>query len=121
MLASALFLLAGAALAHNSDHLRTSSVDILYPSQIANGPELQPGTYKVELASTGTPSKVMFYRYGKLVAEVPAKLVSEPTKNAQSEIYYNQAGNEHFITQIDVRGWNNKLLFRHSDNNQAKS
>jgi hypothetical protein len=59
-------------------------------------------------------SEVMFYQNNKLVAQAPAKLVDSGKKNDQTEVYYNTAGKEHVITQIDIQGWTRKVMFNPS-------
>lgn len=98
-------------------HPRSGRIDVLYPSRLANGPNLQPGTYKVELASNATSPEVMFYQDGKLVAQAPAKLVDDGRKNDETKVYYNTAGQQHVITEIDLQGWEQKVMF----NTSAKS
>lgn len=112
--AVATLLPASAALARfpgTSGHTESGQINLIYTSRIANGPELKAGTYKVELAQNASASEVMFYQDGKLMAKAPAKLVSENKKIGQTEIQYNTAGDQHYITEIDLHGWRQELKF----------
>jgi hypothetical protein len=118
--ASGLFLTAGTALARSS-HSKTAQITVLYTSKIGNGPELKPGNYKVEVAANAKPIEVTFYQNGRLVAQAPAKLVNEGKKADDTQIYYNNAGNEHVITRLDMQGWNEQVMFPASGHNAAGS
>jgi hypothetical protein len=87
---------------------------IIYASRIANGTELQPGTYKVELTPNASSPELIFYQEGKLVAKAPVTLVNEGKKIDQTEIQYNTAADQHVITEIDVHGWRQEIKFRTS-------
>jgi hypothetical protein len=50
---------------------------IMSPAKVGNGPELQPGTYKVEIAKNQDSAQVSFFQEGDLVALVPATLTKE--------------------------------------------
>ena len=106
------FLGAGTALAKSS-HSKTVRIDVLYPSRIANGSELKPGNYKMEVANNATKPEVMFYENNKLVAQAPAQLVAGE-KSADTEVHYTTTGDEHVITQIDLKGWTEKVMFNSS-------
>jgi hypothetical protein len=99
-----------------SGHTESGHINLIYTSRIVNGPELKAGTYKVELPRNASSPEVMFYQNGKLMGKAPAKLISEGKKIDQTEIQYNTAGNQHVITQIDVRGWRQELKFPSAQN-----
>lgn len=115
LIAVTAFLMAAApALARRaatSSRTESGQVNLIYTSRIANGPELKAGTYKVELARNAGAPEVMFYQDGKLMGKAPAKLVTESKKIGQTEIQYNTADNQHFITAIDLHGWRQGLKF----------
>jgi hypothetical protein len=100
--------------ARTSSHTKSGDIDVIYPSKIASGPELQPGTYKVELDSKATSPEILFYQNSKLVAQAPAKLVDEGKKSDQTEVFYSTVGSEHVITQIDLQGWTQEVMFEPS-------
>lgn len=118
--ASASFLAAGSAFARSS-HPRTSQVQILYTSKIANGPELKPGMYKVEVATDSQQPEVQFYQNNHLIAEAQAKAVDEGKKSDATEIYYDRSGRQQVITELDLRGWNEHFMFRATPASPAKS
>jgi len=93
------------------NHTQSAQVPIVYASRIADGTELQPGTYKVELTPDASSPELMFYQEGKLVAKAPVTLVNEGKKIDQAEIPYNTAADQHVITEIDVHGWRPEMTF----------
>lgn len=111
LIACAAVFLAGIPALAGSGHFKTVQVQILYPSQISNGTELQPGSYKVEVAENTRSPEVMFYRQNKLVAQTQAQLVNTGMKNSETELHYNAAGNQHVLTQLDLKGWTGKVMF----------
>jgi hypothetical protein len=94
-----------------SSQTESGNVNLIHTSRIGNGPELKAGTYKVELAKNASSPEVMFYQNGKLTGKARPHLVSEAKKIDQTEIQYNTAGNQHVVTEIDVRGWRQELKF----------
>jgi hypothetical protein len=126
LLAAAIALLLAAPIASaklfefsHSNH-KSATVNFLYAAKIGNGPEIQPGNYKITLMDDSTSPKVGFYQNGKLVAETSARLVSEPNKSQQTEIYYNTQGQDsHVVTEVEVSGWTQKVVF--SNPNVSKS
>jgi hypothetical protein len=73
---------------------------------------LQSGEYKVVLNNNSTTPEVGFYQNGKLVAQVPAKLVDQGKKFDETEIHYDIRGaNTYVITQMDLSGWREEVLF----------
>lgn len=115
MACAAFFMAASPALAR-SGHFKTVQVQILYPSQIGNGTQLKPGSYRVEVAENTKSPEVMFYRRNKLVAETQGRLVDTGKKNSQTELDYNTgAGNQHVLTQLELRGWTGNVVFNSSN------
>ena len=119
------FLVAGTALflttatafplfAKGNNHFKSGQIHVIYQSQVANGTALEPGNYKVELDNQTSSPKVLFYQQGKLVAQAPAKLVDQTKKNEETEVFYSKAGSEHVITQIDLQGWTQNVIFNTS-------
>jgi hypothetical protein len=107
---TALFVVTGTALARSS-HDRTAQVNIMFQTEVANGKVLQPGIYKVKVSNNANSPEVMFYQNNKLVAQTPARMVATSQKSGDTEVHYDTAGPEHVITQIDLRGWNEELMF----------
>src|SRR5690242_18701678 len=85
--------------------VKCKTVDVVYQSKLGNGPELQPGQYKVEVNEASTTPEVMFYQDGKLVAKAPVKLVDMGKKADATEIDYNQASHQQVITSMRLDGW----------------
>ena len=56
--------------------------------------------------------EIGFYQNGKLVAQVPAKLVDQGKKINETKIYYDTRGADtQVITEMDLSGWREKVLF----------
>jgi hypothetical protein len=73
---------------------------------------LQSGKYKVVLNNNSPTPEMGFYHNGKLVAQVPAKLVDQGKKINETKIYYDTRGADtQVITQMDLSGWREKVLF----------
>jgi len=95
----------------HSNH-KSANVNFLYAAKLGNGPEIQPGNYKMTLMDDSSSPKVGFYKDGKLVAETSAKLVSEPKKSQETEIYYNdQVKTNPVVTELEISGWTQKVVF----------
>jgi hypothetical protein len=54
---------------------------------------------------------VKFYKDGKIVATVKAKVVPEQKKNAETEVDSVTEGNAQEVTAIRPSGWEEKLVF----------
>jgi len=91
---------------------KSEQISVLYPAKVSQSVMLKVGTYRVSVSINAQEPEAMFYRNNKLVARVPVKLLNETKKNDQTMIYYDTiANNQHAITQIDLAGWREKLLF----------
>ena len=91
---------------------KSADVDIFQAARIPGGPTLQSGEYQVVLNNTSTTPEIGFYQNGKLVAQVPAKLVDQGKKISETEITYDtQGANTQVITEMDLSGWREKVLF----------
>lgn len=102
----ALFLLCGLTFA------RTSHVSLIYRGEAGNI-TLFPGTYKVSVNTSSSAPQVAFYQNGKLVGTTPVEVVSRARKNSQTEVYYSAPkDNVRRITQIDLSGWKDILMFK---------
>ncbi len=97
---------------------KSADVEILQAARIPGGPTLQSGEYRVALNNSSTKPEIGFYQNGKLVAEVPAKLVEQSKKINKTEIYLDtQADSTQVITEMDLSGWRDKVLL--GKNNSA--
>jgi hypothetical protein len=91
---------------------KSADVDIYQTGRIRGGPTLQSGEYKVVLNNNSTTPEIGFYQNGKLVAEVPAKLVDQGQKINETKVYYDTTGADtQVITQMDLSGWRKKVVF----------
>ena len=87
-------------------------VMITYQAKLGEGPELQPGTYQVELIKNQETSEVAFYQEDDLVAQVPVTIVTESEKSNRTEVHYETLDGGRVINQIRVAGWKERLVFR---------
>jgi hypothetical protein len=91
---------------------KSADVDIYQTGRIRGGPTLQSGEYKVVLNNNSTTPEIGFYQNGKLVAEVPAKLVDQGKKINETKVYYDTTGADtQVITQMDLSGWRKQVVF----------
>ena len=81
-------------------------------AKLGNGPELQPGSYQIELIKNQDTSEAAFYKAGDLVIRVPVIIVAESEKSRQTEVHYETLDQGRVINQIRVAGWKEKLVFR---------
>lgn len=106
-------------LGHSSK--QSANVVIDQTARIPGGPTLQSGKYNVVLDNNSRAPEMEFYQNGKLVAQVPAKLVDQGKKINETKIYYDTRGADtQMITQIDISGWREKVFFG-KDNGRASS
>lgn len=89
---------------------KTTNIDVPQAARLGNGPELKAGSYRVTVTESASP-EVEFYQRGKLIAETPAKLVAQNRKSTQTDISYNRQGKNQVITEMDINGWNQKVVF----------
>ncbi len=92
---------------------KSANIEISQQARLGNGPELQPGSYKVTLVSNSNSPEVAFYQNGKLVAQVPVQLVGGGNKFNQTEIHSNT--DTHEIIEMRLEGWNQRLIFIDAD------
>jgi len=105
-LATVVFALAAASLSWAHE------VNIMYQAKLGNGPELQPGTYRLEIVKSPELSEAAFYRDGELIAQVPITIVAESEKSSHTEVHYESLDTGRVINQIRVVGWKDRLVFR---------
>jgi len=96
-------------------------VDFTQTTKVPNGPTLQPGTYKVALLnSDASAAEVGFYRDDKLVGEAPVRLVDQGNKIRETQVYANiQDDHSQLVTEMDLSGWTEKVIFSQSDTTSA--
>ena len=100
---------------------KSATVEIDQTARIPGGPTLKSGEYKVVLTNNSPTPEIGFYQQGKLVAQVPAKLVDEGKKFDETKIYYVTKGvNTQVIMQLDLSGWKEGVLFG-QNNGDARS
>ena len=94
---------------------KTSTVEFSSRAKLGNGPVIDPGSYRVVLMNDSSKPEVALYQGGKQVAQVPVKIVSVPKKNSETEVIYDQTHtNPTVVTEIDLSGWNQNLVFPQS-------
>jgi hypothetical protein len=104
--AVALFFVCGLTFA------KTSHVNFIYQGKVGQL-TLAPGRYTVRVNTALKSPEMAFYQNGKLIGQTPVRVVSEAKKNSQTMVYYNAPkDNVRRVTQIDVSGWKDKLVFR---------
>jgi hypothetical protein len=103
-----LFFAVGLAFAKMED------VTIDQTAKLADGPQLAAGSYKVDVLNPQNKPEVVFYRGKDVVAKVPAKLVQTPTKAEYTEVTYDTIMHPEIITEIQLSGWKDKLVFSKS-------
>lgn len=111
-----IFVLAGIAFG------KSKSVSIIYKARVGPSLELMPGNYRINLLDSQQTPEVEFYHYGKLLGEVPAKVIPATRKNSRTQVDYTKlASNREVLTEIRPSGWNRNLYFSHSPNNKTAS
>jgi len=99
----------GFDIGHSSN--KAKNIQLFETGQIPGGPTLQSGDYRVVLNDNSKKPEVSFYQDGKLVAQVPAKLVDESKKFEQTEIHFDARSATPKITEMDLGGWKVEILF----------
>lgn len=91
---------------------KSSSVSLMYAGKIGNHLTLKPGNYKIMVNDNMKTPEIAFYKGRKLVGQAPVKLVAEQKKADQTAVYYSAPHNNiREVTEIDLNGWNQKLMF----------
>jgi hypothetical protein len=90
---------------------QSAPVSLAFAVTLADGTQLQPGSYKVTLLSeTGSPH-IVFYKGGKLVCKCPVKLEDAGTKIPFTQISYDQGADKtRRITTMEIAGWTQKVI-----------
>jgi hypothetical protein len=106
MLAAVVFMLVAASFTFAHE------VKIGERARLGDGPELKPGTYRLELVKNQDTSEAVFYKDEDLVARVPITVVKESDKSRQTEVHSELLDGGRVINEIRVAGWRERLLFR---------
>jgi hypothetical protein len=93
---------------------RATQVTFINMTKFKNGTTLPAGDYRMEVAENTQSPKVTFYKDGKAMASVNAKVVDEGTKNPTTEIDSVTQGKTQELTSIRPSGWHEKLVFESS-------
>ena len=80
--------------------------------KVGNGPELQPGTYQVEVEKNQDSAEVRFFQGGDLVLRVPGTLTKEAVKCNNTEVHSEEVDGGRVITKIWLQGWKESLAFK---------
>jgi hypothetical protein len=101
---------------------KSADVNIIQTARIPGGATLQPGEYKVALNDNSSTPEIGFYQNGKLVAQAPAKLVDQGKKFDETEVFYDtRGGSTEVITEMDLSGWREEVLFRKNNGTARKT
>lgn len=90
---------------------RTTDVTFTNTTKFQNGTTLAAGTYRMEVPESSQSPKVTFYKDGKAMATVDAKVVDEQKKNDNTEIDSVTKGEVQQLTAIRPSGWHERLDF----------
>jgi hypothetical protein len=88
---------------HNSS-VKSTTVNIVYNSKLSNGKMLKAGNYKLEIPLRTKTPDLKFYRYGKLVASMPAQVKKTSHAPYATEVDYTRKGGAEYITEIRPNG-----------------
>jgi hypothetical protein len=95
-------------------------VHITGPAKVGNNPELQPGTYRVEVVKNQDSSEVLFYKEGDLWLRAPVTLVPETNKAQYTEVHYAELNDGKVITRIRLQGSKESLVFNQAPSTTAE-
>jgi hypothetical protein len=87
-------------------------VRISQRAKIGNGPELDQGTYRVEVEKNQESAEVVFFQGEDLVATTPATLTKEAVKCDNTQIHSEEVDGGRVITKIWLQGWKESLVFK---------
>jgi hypothetical protein len=90
---------------------RAVDITLLNTTKFHNGESLPAGTYRMEVPENSATPKVTFFKDGKAMATVDAKVVNEEQKNQNTEVNAVTQGDQQVVTSIEPGGWHEKLQF----------
>ena len=88
-------------------------------AKIGNGPELQPGTYRVDVVKNQDSAEVRFFQAGDLVLTAQATLTNEPAKCKGTEVHSEEVNGGQTITKIWLQGSKESLVFNRAPSAKA--
>jgi hypothetical protein len=97
-------VLASIAMAHE--------VTLRQRAKVGNGPELEQGTYQVEVEKNQDSAEVLFLQGGELVVAARATLTKEAVKCNNTQVHSEEVDGTRVITKIWLRGWKESLVFK---------
>lgn len=100
----------GAGSAHRLSQ-RATDVTFTNTTKFQNGATLSAGTYRMEVPESTQSPQVTFYKDGKAMATVDAKVVDQQKKNDNTEIESVTKGDVQELTAIRPSGWHERLVF----------
>jgi hypothetical protein len=95
----------------HKSNVKSTRISLGSTMKLANGTILRPGSYRMEVPENTKSPRVVFYQNGKVVAKSKVKLVSEATKNPDTEIDSVKSGKYQLVTKIHPAGWQEVLVF----------
>ena len=90
---------------------RATNVTFINTTKFQNGTTLPAGTYRMEVPESTQAPTVTFYKDGKAMATVNAKVVDQQKKNDNTEVDSVTKGNVQELTAIRPSGWHERLVF----------
>ena len=103
LLAGALLLVAGVALAE-----KAKSINIPTDSVLPSGQELKAGRYQVDVNETS--QQVTFKQGDKVVATSGCKIVEKPEKNTCSQARFGEKNNKQQLQELRFGGEHRSIL-----------
>lgn len=117
--ATLLFIVGGMAFAlparRHRTHGKSADLYIVNRAQVPGGPVLKSGDCRMTLLDNSTSPEIAFYENDKLMGKANGKLVSQAQAADHTIVHYNlNSQNDPVVTEIDVKGWTQKILFDQS-------
>ncbi len=81
-------------------------------AKLGNGPELRPGTYRIEVEKNQESAEVRFFQGKELVLTTPATLVQEAEKCDNTQVHSEDVDGGRVITKIWLQGSKDSLVFK---------
>jgi len=117
-LAMAMFAATGVGFARSwfgKSSTKAYAVTLDSAAKLTNGTELQAGNYTVKVPENTQTPEVEFYAGGKLIAKEQANVQTQSEKNPYTALELNTQGNTPVITEVDLGGMTEKLVFSGSN------
>ena len=94
---------------------RDITVTFANSMRFKSGDTLSAGTYRMQVPENSQTPNVTFSKDGKVIATEAAKLVTEQTKNDDTEVDSITQGNVQLVTSIHPAGWTQALVFSRAE------